>query len=490
MMTKISNKVFALVCSCIGVVSAEAMINQENVALSKVNNTQSRNLMVIRTKGQNVQLDLMGAFQLCLCAAAQGHKEAQDILENMYRLGRCVALYLGPSRKMYSLPPELGNPSAQYNPGIMLYVQYKAAGHIACGVDVNIRNNKLLAHLSTFGIDAAFQMFLETGGWQNEFDFRLQWGRDITHIDPKQMQEWFLNAAVEGLAKIRRERRIGINSECMELDSNESWKWYTLLAAELGDAKSQSNIGFMCKEGLYCLPKNSVITFEWILKAANQNNAEAQLALGNLYSCGTATVKKDSAKAIEWYAKAAEGLARAAAKGDAEALCYLGIMHDEGYGMPEDPKKAFELYVQAANKGNARAQRNLGYMYRFGNSAVEKDFNKAFEWRMKAADQGDAIAQRCLGCMYREGIAVGGVDLKKALELFKKAAEQYDDYAQCIIGRMYFLGNDGVGRNLKEAMNWFWKAAKQDNEEAQAFVGVLYDIWGSHKDLCKNNLNF
>ncbi len=58
-----------------------------------------------------------------------------------------------------------------------------------------------------------------------------------------------------------------------------------------------------------------------------------------------------------------------------------------------------------AEQGNAKAQFNLGVMYRNG-EGVPQDDAKAARWYSKAAEQGDANAQNNLGVMYRIGLGV------------------------------------------------------------------------------------
>ena len=63
---------------------------------------------------------------------------------------------------------------------------------------------------------------------------------------------------------------------------------------------------------------------------------------------------------------------------------------------PQDKKKAFDSYMQAAVQGDALAQYNVGNKYHFG-KGVDKDVNQSFIWYKKAADQGDTEAQYNLG---------------------------------------------------------------------------------------------
>ena len=41
----------------------------------------------------------------------------------------------------------------------------------------------------------------------------------------------------------------------------------------------------------------------------------------------------------------------------------LGVMYDNGEGVPQDYKEAVKWYRLAAEQGNANAQTNLGNMY-------------------------------------------------------------------------------------------------------------------------------
>jgi TPR repeat protein len=59
-------------------------------------------------------------------------------------------------------------------------------------------------------------------------------------------------------------------------------------------------------------------------------------------------VQKDSKKALEWYQKAAE-------KGDADTLFFLGIMYDEGRGVQKNKIQAYKWFNIAYKKGNSEA---------------------------------------------------------------------------------------------------------------------------------------
>src|SRR5262245_9064790 len=70
-------------------------------------------------------------------------------------------------------------------------------------------------------------------------------------------------------------------------------------------------------------------------------------------------VKKDDKRGVEWFEKAAE-------KGEARAQFNLGVCYYEGRGVTRDYAKAVEWYRRASEQGAEKAQRNLGFMLASG----------------------------------------------------------------------------------------------------------------------------
>ena len=60
-----------------------------------------------------------------------------------------------------------------------------------------------------------------------------------------------------------------------------------------------------------------------------------------------------------------------AKQGNADAQYNLGVMYENGHGVPRDDKIAVELYRFAAEQGHAKAQHNLGQMYENGQGATQ-----------------------------------------------------------------------------------------------------------------------
>ena len=107
----------------------------------------------------------------------------------------------------------------------------------------------------------------------------------------------------------------------------------------------------------------------------------AQFSLGVMYDNGEG-VPQDNAEAVKWYRLAAE-------QGDADAQFNLGRMYDNGEGVPQDYAEAVKWYRLAAEQGDADAQFNLGLMYEKAR-VVPQDYAEAVKWYRLAAEQGDA----------------------------------------------------------------------------------------------------
>jgi uncharacterized protein len=105
------------------------------------------------------------------------------------------------------------------------------------------------------------------------------------------------------------------------------------------------------------------------------------------------------------YATALRLMRSLAEQGDASAQVQLGVMYDNGRGVPQDYATAVSWYRKAAEQGLATAQNYLGARYYTGRG-VQNDMAAAVSWFRKAAEQGDASAQVQLGKMYGAGMGV------------------------------------------------------------------------------------
>jgi uncharacterized protein len=102
------------------------------------------------------------------------------------------------------------------------------------------------------------------------------------------------------------------------------------------------------------------------------------------------------------YATALRNLSALAEKGDARAQFDIGFMHAYGWGVPRNPAEATTWYRKAADQGLPVAQHFLGLAYVNG-EGVQVDEAEAARWFARAAAQGFSQAQYMFGLMSLDG---------------------------------------------------------------------------------------
>jgi len=159
-------------------------------------------------------------------------------------------------------------------------------------------------------------------------------------------------------------------------------------------------------------------------------------------------------------------------RGDARAQFNLGVLYHDGEGVPQDYTQAAVWFRKAAEHGNADAQYSLGVLYDLGHG-VPNDYAQADILFRKAAEQGYARAQFNLAYAYNHGQGVTQ-DFAQAAVWYRKAAEQGHAGAQYSLGVLYRDGH-GIPQDYAQAVIWTRKAAEQDNASAQNNLGSFYD---------------
>lgn len=126
-----------------------------------------------------------------------------------------------------------------------------------------------------------------------------------------------------------------------------------------------------------------------------------------LASSGLAGGFEDAAAAFAAgdYAKALAGLRPLADQGDARGQYSLGVMYENGFGVPRDLAEAARWYRKAADQGNTDAQYNLGAMNEHG-VGMPVNCEEAARLYRPAAEAGDIDALSNLGVLYQKGQGV------------------------------------------------------------------------------------
>ncbi|MEO0368689.1 MAG: tetratricopeptide repeat protein [Pseudomonadota bacterium] len=142
-----------------------------------------------------------------------------------------------------------------------------------------------------------------------------------------------------------------------------------------------------------------------------------------------------------------------------------------------DYQTASALLQPLADKGIARAQLRIAYMYFLGRGLDENKgeadriVRAALPAIQKFATEGRTWAQSDLGSLYEDGLVLAR-DYKEAVFWYRSAAEQGYAGAQTNLGIMYARGL-GVSTSRSTAIDWFEKAAAQGDAAAQRNLTAL-----------------
>lgn len=168
------------------------------------------------------------------------------------------------------------------------------------------------------------------------------------------------------------------------------------------------------------------------------------------------------------YAKALQLYMQAADLGDAEAQYVSGGMLFKGMGAPKDINRAFRLLYQAAINGQSSAisEQLVGQAFLLG-AGLPKNYAKAIDWYTKAADNGNVEAQNELGFLYFLGKGVEQ-DIDKGGAYFLMAARGGLPVAQYNVGIMYATGRGVEGVDIGKAYAWLNIAAAGGHKPAKA----------------------
>lgn len=126
------------------------------------------------------------------------------------------------------------------------------------------------------------------------------------------------------------------------------------------------------------------------------------------------------------------------------------------WGYRSQYKKAFDVYTEGANKGEAECFARLGFCYETG--YVKIDIQKAIECYAKASDFGVAAAARSLGDLYYFNTPIEDSEIenvKNALKYYERAFYLGDIEVAKKIGFIY-LNNEEL-KDVPKAIEWYEK---------------------------------
>ncbi len=211
----------------------------------------------------------------------------------------------------------------------------------------------------------------------------------------------------------------------------------------------------------FCSPAAAQTDLATLRARAAQGEPEAQNALANAYVSDPGT--QNLAEAFRLYRQAAD-------KGLAAAQFNLGMMYELGRGAGADATAAFKNYLRAAEQGFAPAQFNVGNMYANG-TGVKQDYFEASLWFRQAADRGIPEAQYNLALAHELGRGIPK-DESAAQRWYRAAAAKQYARAHYNLALMLEEGR-GSRPNPLAAIESYRAAAVQNFAPAQNNLGIL-----------------
>ncbi|CAH1780449.1 unnamed protein product [Owenia fusiformis] len=233
---------------------------------------------------------------------------------------------------------------------------------------------------------------------------------------------------------------------CYELgkgiDKNlqEALKWYKE-ASESGHKEAIFNLAVMHYKGLGGLKQDKQLAMQLVEKAANLGLTKAQVRLGLLYT----ESDENKEEAVKLFTKAAN-------KKDPDGQYYLGICHENGWGVKVNECKACELYNLAAKEGHAKAQYNLGVFFEHGRGGLPIDKKTAEVFYEKSAESGNEAAKYDLERLRAE----------RAVELWTETFDQMPDRL-----KLGFFEHNNCGQAETQTHNSITNKANSVNEATE-----------------------
>lgn len=131
-------------------------------------------------------------------------------------------------------------------------------------------------------------------------------------------------------------------------DSKPSQKEIEAKAAA-GDTAAQIQLYNLYSSGRAEGGQNNPEAIRWLTKAAEGGDAEAQYLLGSVYSFGNDGVIKNSKLSAKWHEAAVMS-------GNKDSLFLTAMNYKNGWGVQEDPVKAYAYLLVAQSFENKHAQ--------------------------------------------------------------------------------------------------------------------------------------
>ncbi|MCI7008077.1 MAG: SEL1-like repeat protein [Parabacteroides sp.] len=256
--------------------------------------------------------------------------------------------------------------------------------------------------------------------------------------DPELAFEWYKKAAEQNYPDALYVAGLFYeDGDVIEQDIPKAFQYYNQ-AAELGDSGAQLHLSHAYRfgDGIEMDPE---MAFYYASLAADSNDSVGLLFLSDYYRFGIGTDVN--------YEKAVEYAQLAVDQEYIPAYSSLGWLYENGQGVPEDKQKAFDLYMEAARRGDCSGQFNLGMwysdqsnreLYEEENPMWRNSLEESFKWYRLAAENEDADVTEfnSLAECYQYGCGVKQ-DYDQAIIWYQKSVDLGDEEAQENLDKLF-----------------------------------------------------
>jgi TPR repeat protein/S1-C subfamily serine protease len=203
-----------------------------------------------------------------------------------------------------------------------------------------------------------------------------------------------------------------------------------------------------------------------LAEPAAKGNPDAMAVMGEMLWRGQGGARDEI--------RARDYITQSEKQGSLYGTYFLGRMLMFGWLVPKDEKRGIDMVKDAANKGLALAQANLGAWIANGTYGHEKSDAIALTWFQAAAEKNNAIAMNWIGGFYEQGRGGLTKDPLVGIEWFKKSAARNNPFGLTAVGRMYATGV-GVPADGNESLRWFYLAVVQNDPNAYLWIANVFE---------------
>jgi len=212
---------------------------------------------------------------------------------------------------------------------------------------------------------------------------------------------------------------------------DDAYRQYQDIYRDNANPLAAFSLGMFYRSG-WGRPVDPVQACDWFAKAAPGKIPTAEHFFADCLAAGTGRAA-DPAKAAYWYEQAAN-------HGHLLSQCSLARLYLAGKGVERDPKKALALCGAVAQQGSVPAMLQMAQMQLQDDAGAKdsiRDPAAAYGWYEQAAQRGSAEAQYQVGLMSRDGIG-HAADAQLARSWFEAAAAQSYAPAYLPTAQLYF----------------------------------------------------